>query len=59
VIDFSKMKISELIELAEAQAKKEQENPVPTEIDSNASWTATLGMLRLLRDRGIPEALQE
>ena len=57
--DFSEMKISELISFAEAQAKIEQENPPPDEQDRGASWAATLEILRLMKERGVPKELQD
>jgi hypothetical protein len=53
--DFSKMKISELIEFAEEQAEKERQTPSLIEADSSeghASWAATLEILRFVKQHG-------
>jgi hypothetical protein len=60
--DFSKMKISELIEFAEEQAEKERQTPSLIEADSperHASWAATLEVLRAMKKRGVPESLED
>ena len=51
--DFSKMKISELIEFAEEQAAIERQTPSLIEADSperKASWAETLEMLRTMKE---------
>jgi hypothetical protein len=56
-MDFTRMKISELIEFAEQQAEKERETPSLIEADSPeryASWAATLETLRAMKERGVP-----
>jgi len=60
--DFSRMKISELIDFAEEQAGKEREMPSLIEADSPeryASWEATLEILRAMKERGVPESLKD
>jgi hypothetical protein len=60
--DFSRMKISELIEFAEVQAEKERQTPSLIQADSPeryASWSATLEILRTTRERGVPESLKD
>ena len=58
--DFTKVKISELIRFTEEQAEKERKN-LTTDADSDrdASWAATLEMLKALKERGMPEALKD
>ena len=61
-MDFTRMKISELIEFAEVQAERERETPSLIEADSperNASWAATLETLRAMKQRGVPESLKD
>jgi hypothetical protein len=60
--DFTRMKISELIEFAEEQAENEREIPSLIEADSPeryASWAATLEILRAMKERGVPESLKD
>jgi hypothetical protein len=57
--DVSKMKISELIAFAEAQAQREQEHPPVIEVDHDTSWAATLAVLRYMKQHGVPEPLQD
>lgn len=54
------MKISHLIAFAEEQAEKEHQN-LTTDADAErgASWTDTLGLLKIIRERGVPESLQD
>jgi hypothetical protein len=54
------MKISELIDFAEAQAQIEREKPVSeTDPERDTSWAATLGILRAMKERGVPESLKD
>jgi hypothetical protein len=59
VADISKMKISELIAFAETQAQIEKENPPDFDPDRNGSWAATLALLRLIKERGVPDFLKD
>lgn len=55
------MKLSELIRFAEEQAKKERNTPSQplAESDSGASWADTLGLLKIMEERGVPKSLQD
>ncbi len=58
--DFSQMKITELIRFAEEQARKEQDNLAPLlDPDRDASWAATLAVLREMKSRGVPAELAD
>jgi hypothetical protein len=59
-MDFGKMKISELIRFAEEQAKKEDTDPsTDADADRDASWAATLEILKTVKERGMPQALAD
>ena len=56
------MNISELLRLAEEQAAVERESPSLIGADSterNASWASTLEILRLMKQKGVPESFQD
>jgi hypothetical protein len=59
VADISKMKISELIAFAETQAQIEKENSPDIDPDRDGSWAATLALLRLIKERGVPDFLKD
>ena len=60
--DLRKMKISELIAFAEEQAEIERQTSSLIEADGperDASWAATLQILRLMKSWGVPQELDD
>ena len=53
--DFSKMKLSELIQFAEEQERVEREHGQEGDTQRTASWAETLAALRYMQNRGWPE----
>jgi hypothetical protein len=54
-VDFSKMKLSELIQFAEEQVRIEREQGLEYDLEQLASWEDTLAALRYMQNRGWPE----
>ena len=53
--DFSKMKLSELIQFAEEQEHVERQQGQEEDTERTASWADTLAALRYIQNRGWPE----
>jgi hypothetical protein len=53
--DFSKMKLSELIQFAEEQERVEREQGKEEDPERTASWADTLAALRYMQNLGWPE----
>ena len=57
---MERLTISNALRIAEEQAKIEAETPSPMDADSPeriADWQSTLELLRLMKERGVPESL--
>jgi hypothetical protein len=57
-----RLTISKAIAIAEAQAKIEAQTPSLIEADSPerlASWQSTLELLRVMKERGVPESMRD
>jgi hypothetical protein len=57
-----RLTISKALRIAEEQAKIEAETPSLIQADSPerlTSWQSTLELLRVMKERGVPESLQD
>ena len=55
-VDFSKMKLSELIQFAEEQVRIECDQGLDYDVEQLATWEDTLAALRYMQNSGWPEA---
>ena len=53
------MKISESLRFAEEQAGIEHDTLTELDLDRQASWADTLEALRIMKERGVPDCLED